>query len=265
MKRRLSTYLLAATALIATASCAGDSGNTGNGSGFGEIVIAGNGSTQVSVKNTMQEGTVAIDTDIPATDSFSLAITDSEGMSQEWGSVGEYSSEKHYFAAGDYSIRISSGNMDEEGYDKPCFEGETSVKVEARKSVTATVTAYIANTVVAVECTDNFNGYFPSSEFTVSTKAGNSFTTTAPMERPLFIQPQEFSIECNAVKQTGENIALPKQIFTSVNPRTRYTVRFDVAQAGGASVTVELNDTVVEEIDLDAELNDDAIDNTTTE
>lgn len=73
MKRRLSTYLLAATALIATASCAGDSGNTGNGSGFGEIVIAGNGSTQVSVKNTMQEGTVAIDTDIPATDSFSLA------------------------------------------------------------------------------------------------------------------------------------------------------------------------------------------------
>ena len=50
-----------------------------------------------------------------------------------------------------------------------------------------------------------------------------------------------------------------------MNPRTRYTVRFDVAQTGGASVTVELNDTVVEEIDLDAELNDDAIDNTTTE
>lgn len=256
---------MATMAVMTAVSCAEHTDSVGREKGYGQIAISGSGSAQVLVTGTRQEGTVEIDTEVPAIEAFALTVTDSEGESQQWPSVTDYSAERHYFPAGEYTVHVSNGNIADEGYDLPYFEGEAKVTVEARKTVTATVTAYIANTVVAVECTDNFNKYFTSSEFTVSTKAGNEFTTTAPMARPLFIQPQEFGIVCTAVKQTGESVTLPKQIFTTVNPQTRYTVKFDVAQAGGATVTIELNDTVIEEIALDAELNDDALNETTTE
>ena len=89
--------------------------------------------------------------------------------------------------------------------------------------------------------------------------AGGEFDITLPMTQNLFICPQQFAIECSAVKQTGEEIALPKQIFTEVNPQTRYTVKFDVAQAGGATIAIWLNDTIVGEVAIDTELNDDAL------
>jgi hypothetical protein len=63
----------------------------------------------------------------------------------------------------------------------------------------------------------------------------------------------------DSAQQTGEEIILPKQIFTEVNPQTRYTVKFDVAKAGSATIEITLNDTLVGQVTIDNELNDDAL------
>lgn len=231
--------------------------------GYGEIIVKADSSPKVSLKNvTSNDKIYTIDgLTLPQSDNFSLDIISGvDGSKQGWASISDFGNEKHYFPEGGYTIKVAYGNPNIEGYDiEPYFAGEKSITVEARKTTEAVVQANIGHSLVVVECTDNFNSYFTSASFKITTLAGGEFDVTLPMTKNLFIRPQQFAIESSAVKQTGEEITLPKQIFTEVNPQTRYTVKFDVAQAGGATIEISLNDKIVGNVTIDNELNDDAL------
>ncbi|MBP3482964.1 MAG: DUF4493 domain-containing protein [Alistipes sp.] len=257
--KSISKYTTASAMLLSVLSC---SRTADEASGFGSICIAGRSTTEVSVKNgtSQQEATVEIpDLALPDEGAFAVSITDKEGTEQTWASLTEFGEGNRYFAEGDYTVRLSAGDIEDEGFDKPFFTGESTVHVTARTQATATVTTHIGNSLAIIECTDNFSGYFTTASFTLTTAAGYSEEMTMPMDKPLFIRPQPFSITCKATKQTGEEIALPVQIFRDIAPRTRYTIRFDVADAGAGTVRIELDDTLVEEVEIDAELNDNAL------
>ena len=231
--------------------------------GFGEICVSTNSSPKVSLKSVAaSDNTYTIEgLTLPASAEFSLEIaSDLDDSKQSWNTISEFGSEKRYFAAGGYTLKVAHGNPEVEGYDiTPYFVGEQKVSVEARKTTKAVVPAHIAHSLVAVECTPQFNKYFTSAEFKITTLAGGEFDVELPMSKNLFIRPQQFAIECTAVKQTGEQITLPKQIFSEVNPQTRYTVKFDVAQAGSATIEITLNNELVGQVAIDNELNDDAL------
>ena len=231
--------------------------------GYGEISVSALSSPKVSLKNVTTDDKVYTinGLTLPASNDFSLEIISAADASkQTWATITEFGSEKRYFLEGNYTLKVASGDPTIEGYDiAPYFAGEKEITVEARKVTTAAVPAYIGHSLVAVECTDKFNSYFTSAAFKISTLAGAEFDVTLPMSQNLFIRPQQFAIDCTAVKQTGEEITLPKQIFTEVNPQTRYTVKFDVAEAGGATIEISLNNTIVGNVNIDNELNDDAL------
>lgn len=258
MKRLLKSFGLAITVMAAVACTE----KVKNEIGYGEILVSANSSSNVSLKSVRANDTYTLDgLTLPTSEQFSLEIVSSaDGSTQSWPTITEFGSEKRYFAEGGYTLKVAYGDPTLEGYDiTPGFAGEQQITVVARETTTAVVPAYIAQAVVAVECTDKFNSYFTSAEFAISTLAGGEFDVTLPMTQTLFIRPQQFSIACTAVKQTGEEITLPLQIFTEVNPQTRYTVKFDVEQAGGATVEISLNDTLAGEIPIENELNDDAL------
>ncbi len=259
MKQLLKVFVLAVI-VMATTAC-NDKVETRKG--YGEICVSATSSPKVSLKEVTESDKIYTieGLTLPASELFSLEIiSDADSSKQTWATITEFGSEKRYFLEGSYTLNVAYGDPTVEGYDiEPYFAGQKQILVAPRQVTRAEIPAYIGHSLVSVECTDKFNGYFTSASFKITTLAGGEFDVELPMSRKLFIQPQQFAIDCTAIKQTGEQITLPKQIFTEVNPQTRYTVKFDVADAGNATIEISLNNTIVGNVTIDNELNDDAL------
>ena len=118
--------------------------------------------------------------------------------------------------------------------------------------------------MVKVETTEAFDNYFVGGHtFELTTSAGNKFDVSAQTE-PLFIAPASFTVGGTATKQAnqsgaeGATITLPEYKMESAAAQTYYTVKFDVKEAGQATLEITLNEELVESIDIEQELNDNA-------
>lgn len=225
------------------------------------------GKVQVTI-SCVAETTVAdtranISCTTPAAEDFALEI---EGVghtySKEYASIAEFNAD-NYLHLGNYKATVVAGDIAEEGFNKPTFVGSEEFVVEARKDVNVEITASIANAIVKIETTENFERYFEGGHtLTLTTAAGNEFPITAQSDL-LFIAPANFTISGTATKQaaqSGKEGAVVELAYdaTEVAAQTLYTVKFDVAEAGSATLTITLNETLVESIDIDQELNDNA-------
>ena len=198
----------------------------------------------------------------PTADEFTLKI-EGQDFSKEYATIAEFNADS-YLHHGSYKATVVAGDLANEGYDMATFAGSAEFVVEARKQHDVEITAYIANALVQVDVTENFKNYFVGGyTLTLTTAAGNEFDVTA-QTKPIFVAPASFTIGGTAVKQPnqsgaeGVTVALPEYKPTNVAAQTLYNVTFDVETAGSATLTISLNDTLVESIDIEQELNDNA-------
>ena len=225
----------------------------------------GKGQVTIScvAETTVADTRANISCTTPAAEDFALEI---EGVghtySEEYASIAEFNAD-NYLHLGNYKATVVAGDISEEGFNKPAFVGSEEFVVEARKDVDVEITASIANAIVKVETTENFERYFEGGHtLTLTTAAGNEFDVTAQSDL-LFIAPANFTISGTATKQaaqSGKEGAVVELAYdaTEVAAQTLYTVKFDVAEAGSATLTITLNETLVESIEIDQELNDNA-------
>lgn len=225
----------------------------------------GKGQVTIScvAETTVADTRANISCTTPAAEDFALEI---EGVghtySKEYASIAEFNAD-NYLHLGNYKATVVAGDIAEEGFNKPAFVGSEEFVVEARKDVNVEITASIANAIVKIETTENFERYFEGGHtFTLTTAVGNEFPITAQSDL-LFIAPANFTISGTATKQaaqSGKEGAVVELAYdaTEVAAQTLYTVKFDVAEAGSATLTITLNETLVESIDIDQELNDNA-------
>ena len=225
----------------------------------------GKGQVTIScvTSNAVDDTRANISCTTPAAEDFALEI---EGVghtySEEYASIAEFNAD-NYLHFGSYKATVVAGDIAEEGFNKPTFVGSEEFVVEARKDVNVEITASIANAIVKVETTENFERYFEGGHtLTLTTAAGNEFPVTAQSDL-LFIAPLNFTISGTATKQaaqSGKDGAVVELAYdaTEVAAQTLYTVKFDVAEAGSATLTITLNETLVESIEIDQELNDNA-------
>ena len=202
----------------------------------------------------------------PVAGDFSLRI---EGVGHtynaDYATIADFNeNDNNSLRNGNFKATVTAGDIAEEGYDKATFVGSEEFAVEARKDTEVEITATIANALVKVEVTDNFKTYFPGGyNLKLTTAAGNEFDVTEQTE-PLFIAPGAFTVSGTAVKQPnqsgaeGTTVALPEYKNNVAKAQTLYTVKLDVESVGSAQLTITLNDTLVESIDIDKELNDNA-------
>ena len=225
----------------------------------------GKGQVTIScvAETTVADTRANISCTTPAAEDFALTI---EGVghtySEEYASIAEFNAD-NYLHWGNYKATVVAGDISEEGFNKPAFVGSEEFVVEARKDVDVEITASIANAIVKVETTESFERYFEGGHtLTLTTAAGNEFDVTAQSDL-LFIAPLNFTISGTATKQaaqSGKEGAVVELAYdaTEVAAQTLYTVKFDVAEAGSATLTITLNETLVESIEIDQELNDNA-------
>ncbi len=178
-----------------------------------------------------------------------------------WNTLAEFNAENNIpgseeknllFPAVPHTVTLSYGEKGVEGWSMPHFEGSTIVNVPKFELVAeAQVEVILTNSIVAIETTDNFNGYFPQSAFKV-----NGVEWDSTKHELLFMNAGEVTISCEATRQTGKITNLESKIV--LKPTTRHTILFDLSTAGNTVVNVTLDNEIVETIELEFELNDNA-------
>lgn len=250
-------FTIASLVAVALVSCTNEEPKSEE-KGEGRVSIT------CSVATDVVETRANVSCTTPAVDDFALKI---EGVGHDY--VAEYASlaefaEDNYLASGTYKATVTAGDVVVEGYDKATFIGSEEFTIEARAEIGVDITATIANALVKVEVTDNFKTYFSRGySLTLTTEAGNEYDVTAQTE-PLFIAPTTFTVTGSATKQPaqsgkeGVTVDLGEYKSQQLSAQTLYSVKMDVADAGEATLTITLNDTLVDSIVIDQELNDNA-------
>lgn len=210
--------------------------------------------TRSEVTEASGEGTTTIA--VPAAEDFALTI-EGNGQTYSWETLAAYNAElaKGYsFVTGPYTVTLTHGELGVEGYNKPYFKGSNTVEAPGY-GLTAhvDVECVLANSIIAIETTDNFNGYFPQSKFTV-----NSIEWNAESEEMLFLNAGEVTITCEAVRQSemAEGTITTMTSKVTLKPTTRHTVKFDLSTAGNATVNISFDNEVIKQEPIDTELND---------
>ena len=249
-------FAIASLAALTLSACSNESPKS-EMEGEGQVVI------NCAVATQVDETRANIDCTTPEVEEFKLTIDGvSHTYTADYATIAEFNEGDNYLHNGSYKATVKAGDITVEGYDKAVFVGSAEFSVEPRKNTEVEVTAKIANALVEVEVTEAFKTYFVGGHtLKLTTAAGNEFDVTAQTE-PIFIAPAAFTISGTAVKQPNQSgaegtvVALPEYKNDEAKAQTFYTVKLDVENAGRAQLTITLNDTLVESIDIEQELND---------
>ena len=200
------------------------------------------------------EGRLIIDT--PTAEDLKLDVIGQE-QTYSWTTLAEFKSEISRgltFKAAPYTVILSHGEKGVEGYNKPYFEGSCEVEVPGYGlSAKAEVVVALANSIVAITTTPNFDGYFQQQtpKFTIRDIEWN-----AESEEMLFLNAGAATIKCVVVKPSGNEQTITFDV--ELKAQTRHTVVFDLPNAGSAEFTVKFDGEIVDYVNSDFEMNDNA-------
>lgn len=198
----------------------------------------------------VSKGNVADYTPLPAAADFDLTLTNYAGAVAWSGKFSDWDPTAK-FSAGEYEIKASYGNPEEEGPAKPCFEGLKEFVVIAFESVSVNVEPRLSNCIIKVTTGDYFKQVFASSSFSVTTGLGSKFALAEGSG--LFIDAFKFTLEGNFTTTGGKNVLFSKE-FTGLEPATLYTVNIEVSNVEGTSFEIQFNDET-QTISIEEELN----------
>ena len=227
----------------------------------------------LEVEGTRAQVALPEGTTVPNGADFALEITSSDPKTayagESWNSVASFNEnyKKTYFTAGMYDATVTWGNPSEEGENKPFFKGDVSFNVNARQLVEVTIPAKLANSIVKVEFSDAFKGYFENgAAFTITSGNGNEWAVDYDSTPYIFVESgKEVVIAGEAIKQKpSATVDAPVVKFDDVKKTlaacTMYTYKYDVSTAGKVSVAIEITNEPTEYIEVGTEeLNDDAV------
>ena len=221
---------------------------------------AGRGRMRVALSaddSTLELTRASLGLNTPAAADFALTVFDATGeVVGEWTSLADYD-EASVYNVGNYSAKATYGKTSIEAFETPCFEGTKEFAILNDETTQVEITAYVANAVVKIECTDAFKNYFTAHNFVLTTAAGTELSFPADETRRAFIQPDSFRVTGTATTQTGSAVTINKE-FSNLVAKTLYIVKFDVnsGNVGSATITISFNDEPVAEIPVDIELNE---------
>ena len=217
--------------------------------------IAINATTRSEVSENTDGKFVLSESLVPSAEELKVEI-EGNGETFAWATLAEFNEAVEgglTFTTAPYAITLSHGEKGAEGWSKPYFEGSTSVEVPGYLlTATADVALVLTNSIIAIETTEQFDGYFPTSSFKI-----NKFEWDAAKEELLFLNAgKEVTITCKATRQTGKEESFESVV--TLKPTTRHKVVFDLSTAGHAVVNISFDNEIVETIEMEFEMNDNA-------
>jgi hypothetical protein len=237
---------LGLTALVAAVSCA-------------KSPVEGNGTVSFSLDCDHEvaeqtKSSVADYTVLPSSADFAITVKDASSSVFWSGKVSEWDAATQV-PAGEYSVEASYGAIDVEGFDKPFFYGSETFTVEGGQAASVSVNVSLGNTVILVDCTENFNNYYNDYTFELVRDGSSIATFVKGEDKAAFIDGYKVTLKGTVTGSNGKQQSFTKD-YTGLKEATAYTILFDASNVGGSSITITFDNTV-EIIDLgDVELND---------
>ena len=242
--KHLKTFL-GVIAMLLALSC---TKNQAEGNGYVSFVLNSDYQIAEQTRSSVSQYTI-----LPLSEDFTITITDASSASVWKGKLSEWDTAT-LLKAGNYKVTASYGDLEDEGFDKPYFTGEAEFTVAGSQTSEVEVSVALGNTVILVSCTDSFRNYYKDYTFSLS-RSGKEIVAFAKDEaRGAFVDGYKFTLEGTLSSETRTQTFTKE--YSSLDEATAYTFMFDVANTGGASITITFNDSV-ETIELgDLELNE---------
>ncbi len=242
------TLGIAALALLATLSCTKRIGGIGGGEGTVSFSL-GKYAPVVDVKSNVSDYTA-----LPSAGEFTITVKNSDetqvysGLLSDWDSTTKLS-------AGNYTVSAVFGAEGTEGFDKPYFTGTTSFVVNGGAETAVSIPVSLGNSIVKISCTESFKNYFTTYSFTITTGTGTVIEFPSTETRAAFVDAYKFTVSGSLKTQGGTPKTFSKT-YDAVDPKTCYTITFDVADTGGNTISITFSDSVSEATLTEIELND---------
>ena len=155
-------------------------------------------------------------TTLPQTGKFTIVLTNGSGDEIYNGLLEQFATSKK-LKAGNYSVKAGYGSASEEGFGK---------------------------------------AYYTDYSFTVKTGGGTEIPFSKTETRAAFVDAYMISVSGNLTGQGGKTQAFSGKEFRPLSPKTCYTLKFDVSNVGGRSITISFDEAVEEAELTEVDLND---------
>lgn len=172
-----------------------------------------------------------------------------------WQSLADFNAEDG-FDVGSYTLTAFYGNVNECGFDKPCFIGETNVNVLEGRESSVEVTAQLANVMLSIDYTDNFRNYFRDYSVTAHTAGHANVVFGRTETRAGFLTAGDVTLQLSITNPSGKSTTITPAQFPAL-ARHHYHVTFDVNAdpTGSMELTVVFDDNL-EQQDVKFSLSD---------
>lgn len=193
-------------------------------------------------------------TSLPSAANFLLEITDGtkvvwNGLVSEWDPTTKWN-------VGEYTVKATYGDLEDEGFEKPYFEGTQTFTVKKGETTEVKINVALGSTIIKIDCTSTFKAYYPDYTFKLVRGAAEIATFTKTETRGAFIDGYKVTLTGEVTNEVGKTKSFSLPDYTSLKPNTAYTITLDVSSVGSSAVSVTFNNTVEDTPLYDVELND---------
>lgn len=194
-------------------------------------------------------------TTLPDAGKFTIVLTNGNGDEVYNGLLENYSASTA-LKAGNYSVKAAYGSVNDEGFGNPCFTGGKTFSIAGGGTTSVSIPVTLANTIIKVECTDAFKSYYTDYSFDVKTGGGTAITFPKGETRAAFVDAYMITVSGSLTNQGGKTQSFSNKEYRSLAPKTCYTLKFDVSNVGGGSISISFDETVEDVELIDVDLND---------
>lgn len=253
------TYGAFAAALLlgGLASCSDDNPWIDLGDGQGAIKLSLQADGNVATGHPQTRANASDLFEVPSVNDFKIHLLKSNGETHIHCFHDEFLREES-FPTGIYTLKAYYGDINEEGFGLPYFEGEEEVTVLENKVTEVAVNAKVANSLVTVEYTDGFRDYMTDFSASVHSEGHSYISIPADETRPVFLHPGQVTLAVTFTNPQGQELTLSPADFPAEGGH-HYNIRLDVNEGnnGVAVFEVVFDDELTDEnvyIDLTDEL-----------
>lgn len=229
-------------------SCSQEKDSPGLGSGSFSLSLK----TDYEVIPVLRSTTADVST-TPTIDDFAICLTKEDGSySKEWSCLENIPSDAT-FDVGSYTLRAYSGDLGNEGFDSPFYEGETSFVIRDKETTPVEVICRLGHVKISICYTDAFCQYFSDYSTTVRSEGGKDVVFTKEESRDAYVRPGNISLKLNLTNQNGTSATYEPAKIMNATARQHYIVTMDVSEGASAAIlsVVFDSETEVQPITID--------------
>ncbi|MDE7111400.1 MAG: DUF4493 domain-containing protein [Muribaculaceae bacterium] len=187
--------------------------------------------------------------------STQIWISSSEGVVRKYSSMSEVPASGVTLLSGQYTIQAWAGKAAYASFDDRWFEGSESFEITAGDRKSIEVTCKIANVCASVSYDEDLAGLLTDAVMTVGHRGGTlEFEGTDDARRGYFMMPDGITSLDWTLTATADGKAFTKTgVIENVEPAHEYRLNIvsnaSKEEIGGAWITIEVDDTMIESED----------------